>query len=289
MTMNELYDVIIIGAGPAGMNAALYTSRANMKTLMIEKECPGGKMMKTKIIDNYIGSSSNDAMKLASDMFAQSIKYGAKYKQGNVVSIENDIEYKKVVLSNGETLTAKSLILAMGGKLSKDTFKYDNYLNKGLSYCVVCDANFYKDKVVALIGDNKAIEDVDYLANIARKVYFINKGNECSNKSNVENFVNEKEYKIIGKDKVEKIEINNQSYDIDGMFYVSDTNSFNGFVENLETENGYIKVDNNMHTNIDGIYACGDIVNKNIKQVISACGDGALAALEAIKYVNKRK
>lgn len=287
--MEQLYDVIIIGAGPAGMNAALYASRANMKTLMIEKECPGGKMMKTKIIDNYIGGSSTDAMKLASDMFAQSIKYGAKYKQGNVISIEDKEEYKNIVLSNGERIATKSLILAMGGKLSKETFKYDFYLNKGLSYCVVCDANFYKDKTVAIIGDNHSIDDVDYLSNIAQKVYFINNGDGISNKSNVENFINIKDYVINGLDKVENIEINDVKYDIDGVFYVLDTNSFNGFVDNLETQNGYIKVDNNMHTNIDGIFACGDIVNKNIKQVISACGDGALAALEAIKYINKRK
>ena len=102
--MNDIYDVIIIGAGPAGMNAALYTSRANLKTIMIEKECPGGKMMKTKVIENYIGASSTDAMKLASDMFAQSIKYGAKYKQGNIVSLEDNKEYKKVILSNGEEI-----------------------------------------------------------------------------------------------------------------------------------------------------------------------------------------
>ena len=287
--MEEIYDVIIVGAGPAGMNASLYTSRANMTTLMIEKECPGGKMMKTKVIDNYIGSSSNDAMKLASDMFAQSIKYGAKYKQGNVVSIEDLVEYKRVMLSSGESFLSKALILAIGGKLSNDVFKYDYYLNKGLSYCVVCDANFYKDKVVALIGDDKAIEDVDYLSNIAKKVYFINKDNHASNKRNVENFINIKEYKILGQEKVENVEVNNKILEVDGVFYVNDTNSFNGFVENLEIENGYVKVDNNMHTNIEGIYACGDIVNKNIKQVISACGDGALAALEAIKYINKRK
>lgn len=287
--MNDIYDVIIIGAGPAGMNAALYTSRANLKTIMIEKECPGGKMMKTKVIENYIGASSTDAMKLASDMFAQSIKYGAKYKQGNVVSLEDNKEYKKVVLSNGEEILGHSLILAIGGKISDKGFKYDNYLNKGLSYCVVCDANFYKDKVVAIIGTNESIDDVDYLANIAKKVYFINKESDCSNRNNVENFININDYEIIGGEKVEKIIVNNNVYDIDGVFHVENSNNFNGFINNLELENGYISVDKSMHTNIEGIFACGDIVNRNIKQVISACGDGALAALEAIKYVNKKK
>lgn len=287
--MNDIYDVIIIGAGPAGMNAALYTSRANLKTIMIEKECPGGKMMKTKVIENYIGASSTDAMKLASDMFAQSIKYGAKYKQGNVVSLEDNKEYKKVILSNGEEILGHSLILAIGGKISDKGFKYDNYLNKGLSYCVACDANFYKDKVVAIIGTNESIDDVDYLANIAKKVYFINKESDCSNRNNVENFININDYEIIGGEKVEKIIVNNNVYDIDGVFHVENSNNFNGFINNLELENGYISVDKSMHTNIEGIFACGDIVNRNIKQVISACGDGALAALEAIKYVNKKK
>ena len=287
--MNNFYDVIIVGAGPAGMNAALYASRANLKTLMIEKECPGGKMMKTKIIENYIGSSSENAMELASDMFAKSIKYGAKYKQGNVIAISVDDKYKKVILSTKEEYICYSLIIASGGKVDKNNFKYDYYLNKGLSYCVVCDANFYKDKEVAIIGNNKSIDDVDYLSNIAKKVYFINKENELSNRDNVENFININDYEISGVDKVEKIVIKDKKIDIDGVFYLDDSNSFSGFVDNLETEKGYIKVDNNMHTNIEGIYACGDIVNKNIKQVISACGDGALAALEAIKYVNKLK
>ena len=287
--MNNFYDVIIVGAGPAGMNAALYASRANLKTLMIEKECPGGKMMKTKIIENYIGSSSENAMELASDMFAKSIKYGAKYKQGNVIAISVDDKYKKVILSTKEEYICYSLIIASGGKVDKNNFKYDYYLTKGLSYCVVCDANFYKDKEVAIIGNNKSIDDVDYLSNIAKKVYFINKENELSNRDNVENFININDYEISGVDKVEKIVIKDKKIDIDGVFYLDDSNSFSGFVDNLETEKGYIKVDNNMHTNIEGIYACGDIVNKNIKQVISACGDGALAALEAIKYVNKLK
>ncbi len=285
----EIYDVIIIGAGPAGMNAALYTSRANLKTLMIEKECPGGKMMKTKVIENYIGGSSTEAMKLASDMFAQSIKYGAKYKQGNVVSLDNGNDYKRVILSNGEQICAHALILAIGGKISEKGFKYDKYLNKGLSYCVVCDGSFYKNKDVAIIGNNDAIEDVEYLSNIARKIYFINNENSVSNKSNVENFSKTSEYEIHGEEKIENIVINGHKYAIDGAFYVENTNNFNGFIHNLELENGYISVDKNMHTNIEGIYACGDIINKNIKQVISACGDGALAALEAIKYVNKKK
>ena len=284
----EILDCIIVGAGPAGMNAALYASRANLSTLMIEKECPGGKMLKTKIIDNYIGGSS-DAFKLSSDMFAMSIKYGAKYKQATVSNIENVENYKKITLSNGEILYSYALVLAIGGKLSQKSFKYDKFLNKGLSYCVVCDANFYKDKVVALIGDNKSIEDVEYLANIAKKVYFINKEDRVSNRSNVENFNKIDEYEINGEEHIENIIVNDQKIKIDGVFYVSDDNGFVGIVKNIETSNGYIVVDKYMNTNIKGIFACGDIIDRNVKQVITACSDGAIAALEAIKYVNKIK
>ena len=118
---------------------------------------------------------------------------------------------------------------------------------------------------------------------------FINREDGYCNKENVTTIVNTYDYKILGEDKVEAIEVNGEVHKMDGVFYIEDTNNFNGFVSQLETENGYIKVDKNMHTNIEGIYACGDIVNKNIKQVISACADGAIAALEAIKYVNKHK
>lgn len=284
----EIFDCIIVGAGPAGMSAALYASRANLKTLMIEKECPGGKMLKTRTIDNYIGATS-DAFKLSSDMFAQSIKFGAKYKQGKVVNIEDVDNYKKVTLNNGEILYSYTIILAIGGKIVGKGFKYDHYLNKGLSYCVVCDASFYKNKEVAIIGDNNSIEDVDYLANIAQKVYFFNRNDGCSNRENVENFTNINEYEILGSENVEYIRANGEKRRIQGVFYVLDENKFSGIVESLEMDKGYIVVDKYMHTSKDGVFACGDIINRNVKQVVTACSDGAIAALEAIKYVNKLK
>ena len=284
----NILDCVVIGAGPAGMSAALYASRGNLKTLMVEKECPGGKMLKTKVIENYLAGSI-DSFKLASDMFAHSIKFGAKYKQAKVLKIDSVENYKKITLDTGEELYSYSIILAIGGKLSENSFKYDKYRNKGLSYCVICDANFYKDKEVAIIGDNRSIEDVDYLANIAKKVYFINKEEDCSNRSNVENLINIKDYDIQGESIVENIIINDKKIPIDGVFYVSDSNSFSGIVENLKINNGYIAVDNYMHTSEEGIFACGDIIDRNIKQVVTACGDGAIAGIEAIKYVNKCK
>ena len=203
----EIYDVIVVGAGPAGMSAALYTSRANLKTLVIEKECPGGKMITAKKIDNYIGSES-DPFKLASNMFSQVSKAGAKYVTGNVISIKLENKIKKVILSDGKEYNGKSVIFAIGGKVGQNNFKYDYYLNKGLSYCAICDGSFYKGKTVAVIGDNDAVENsVDYLANIADNIYFINIEDKESTRENVENFTKVTDYEIGGKDVVKYIKI----------------------------------------------------------------------------------
>ena len=285
----ETYDVIVVGAGPAGMSAALYTSRANLKTLVIEKECPGGKMIKAKTIDNYIGSES-DPFKLASNMFSQVSKSGAKYVTGNVISIKLENKIKKVILSDGKEYNGKSIILAIGGKVTQNNFKYDYYLNKGLSYCAICDGSFYKGKTVAVIGDNDAVENsVDYLANIADNIYFINIEDKESTRENVENFTKVTDYEIGGKDVVKYIKIGEKMLDVDGVFYEVDSNNFSGFINEITTENGYIKVDENMKTNIEGIFACGDIVYKSVKQVVVAASQGAIAAINAIKYVNQNK
>ena len=285
----ETYDVIVVGAGPAGMSAALYTSRANLKTLVIEKECPGGKMIKAKTIDNYIGSES-DPFKLASNMFSQVSKSGAKYVTGNVISIKLENKIKKVILSDGKEYNGKSIILAIGGKVTQNNFKYDYYLNKGLSYCAICDGSFYKGKTVAVIGDNDAVENsVDYLANIADNIYFINIEDKESTRENVENFTKVNDYEIGGKDVVKYIKIGEKMLDVDGVFYEVDSNNFSGFINEIITENGYIKVDENMQTNIEGIFACGDIVYKSVKQVVVAASQGAIAAINAIKYVNQNK
>lgn len=285
----ETYDVIVVGAGPAGMSAALYTSRANLKTLVIEKECPGGKMIKAKTIDNYIGSES-DPFKLASNMFSQVSKSGAKYVTGNVISIKLENKIKKVTLSDGKEYNGKSVILAIGGKVTQNNFKYDYYLNKGLSYCAICDGSFYKGKTVAVIGDNDAVENsVDYLANIADNIYYINIEDKESTRENVENFTKVTDYEIGGKDVVKYIKIGEKILDVDGVFYEVDSNNFSGFINEITTENGYIKVDENMQTNLEGIFACGDIVYKSVKQVVVAASQGAIAAINAIKYVNQNK
>lgn len=287
--MNNQYDIIVIGSGPAGMSAALYCARANMKTLIVEKECPGGKIIKAKEIGNYIGGS-NDPFTLANSMFTQMSKSGVKYVSGDVIFIDNEDSNKKIVLNDGKEFISKALIIATGGKLGNTQFKYDYYLNKGLSYCAVCDGGFYKGKSVAVIGNNESVENtVDYLSNIASNIYFINIEDKKSVSENVENFTNIKDYVIGGKDIVEHIEIDGKTIKVDGVFYDLESNNFSGFSDKLETQNGYIKVDSNQQTNLEGIFAAGDIVNGSVKQVIVASSQGAIAALNAIKYVNKNK
>lgn len=287
--MDNVYDIIIVGSGPAGMSAGLYSARANMKTLVIEKECPGGKILKAKSIDNYIGGNS-DPFKLSSDMFSQMSKSGAKYITGTVISIVNEEKTKKVILSNGKEYWAKAIILAIGGKVSQTEFKYDYYLNKGLSYCAVCDGSFYKGKSVAIIGNDEAVENaVDYLSNIASNIYFINIEGKKSTRENVENYTYVNEYEIGGNPNIEYIKIGDKTISVDGVFYEVDSNNLGGFVDILETKNNYIITDNNMSTNVEGIYACGDVVSDSIKQVAIAVSQGATAALNAIKYVNKNK
>jgi thioredoxin reductase (NADPH) len=284
--MDELYDIIIVGAGPAGMSAALYGARANKKVLIVEKECPGGTMLKAKSIDNYIGGDS-DPFILSSNMFSQVSKLGVKYVSGSVVNID---ESKNITLQNGKKFKAKTIIVATGGRVGNTNFKYSNYLNKGLSYCAVCDGSFYGGKTVAVIGNNDSVENtVDYLSGIVSNIYFINIEDKKSTKENVENFTNISNYEIGGKDSVEYIKIADKTYKIDGVFYEDNTNSFSGFVDSLEIENGYIKTNNNQETNLPGIYAAGDIVSGSVKQVVVAASQGAIAALSAIKYINKSK
>lgn len=287
--MDELYDIVVVGAGPAGMSASLYGVRANKKVLIIEKECPGGKMLKAKEIDNYIGGNT-DPFKLASDMFSQVSKQGVKYVSGTVINIDLKEDYKEITLQNSKKIKSKTIILAIGGKVSSTSFKYDYYLNRGLSYCAICDGGFYKDKTVAVIGNNESVENtVDYLAGIASNIYFINIEDRESTYKNVENFTRISDYEIGGKDNIEYIIVNGKKINVDGVFYDDESNNFSGFINNLETENGYIKTNHNQETNIEGIYAAGDIVSNSVKQVIVAASQGAVAALSAIKYINKRK
>ena len=297
-----MYDVIIIGAGPAGMTSAIYLRRANKKVLLLEEKSYGGAIINSLDIENYPACPHITGFDLATKMFEQVKELETDIKFEKVINIKNGKE-KKVITSKNEYLT-KSIIIATGTnnrKLGLDN--EDNYIGKGLSFCATCDGNFYKGKVVAVVGGgNTAISDAIYLSDIAKKVYLIHRREEfrafdkyleiLKKKNNVEFILNSNITKLNGSDKLESIEVtdlelNKKIIKVDGLFVAIGQNPNNEFFSNLVKldNDGYVK-SNSALTNIKGIFIAGDIRSKKVRQLVTATSDGAIAAMEAINYLN---
>jgi len=291
------YDCIVVGAGVAGMTAAIYLKRSNMNVLLIEKEMPGGQLNRTTEIENYPGFVKINGSDLALSIYDQIKKLEIDYKYGNVVEIINDNDMK-VVKTNRDTYQAKNIIIATGRIPKKLGFENEEKLiGHGISYCAICDGFFFKDKEVAIVGGgNSALTGALYLSNLASKVYIINRKDKLKadsilqekikEKSNIELLFNSQITKINEKDNIlDSIEVNNNKLNIQGLFIYIGFNPDITFLEklNIKNNNGYIIVDENMKTNIDGIYACGDIIDKKVYQVATAIGDAAIAATSVQK------
>lgn len=284
------YDCVVIGAGAAGMTAAIYLKRSNLNVLLIEKEIPGGQINNTWTIDNYPGLPNVSGPDLASKMFEQVTNLRIESIFENVISIKND-DFKTVKTSNKE-IKAKSIVIATGRKPRLLGLKNEEKLiGKGISFCSLCDGFFYKDKIVAVIGGgNSALEGALYLAGICKEVILIHRRDQfradelnitkVKNKSNIKILFNSEITKINGDVKLESIVINNELFNVSGIFiYIGHEPDLN-FIDDLKLElnNGYIIVDKNMKTNIPKIYACGDIIKKEVYQIATAIGEGAVAA-----------
>ena len=296
--MDIQYDVIIIGSGPAGMAAAVYASRAGLNTAILEYSAPGGKLVKTNEIENYPGIGKINGADLAMQMHEHSISFGAKYLYGEVVDII-DGKVKTIVCADGNKYETKSVIIATGTKERKLNIpNEEEMIGRGVSYCAVCDGAFFKDKVVTVIGGgNAALEEALYLTNFANKVYVVIRRDEFRAEKSVQD-------KVLDNDKIEVItkhlpvEIVTEGgfvsgliikdvesskktkLDTQGIFPYIGSDPALGFVNNLnlDLENGYVVVDNQMRTNVEGIYAAGDICVKQLRQVVTAANDGAIAA-----------
>lgn len=295
-----MYDVIIIGMGPAGMNAALYAKRSGLNVLVLEKSIPGGLVNITNKVENYLGNGISTGKELVERMLEHIKKFDIEYRRESVNEISLDGEIK-VVKTNKSEYKAKALILASGRVPKKgDNEKISKLEGKGISYCAICDAPFYKDKVVGIIGGgNSAFDEGLYIADFAKKVYMFIRSNEikadeifikkAKEKENVEILLNSTVTDLIEKDdKLSGVEINNKDkIDLDGLFlYIGYTPSVNYFKDlNITDETGYIIVNQSMETKISGIFAAGDIIKKGIYQIITAASDGSIAALSAKKYV----
>lgn len=307
----QMYDVIIIGAGPAGLSAAIYAGRARLKTLLIEKGKDGGQIILTSEIENYPGSLEKESGRsLIKRMTEQVASFGVERAADTIVDVElsNDV---KVIKGKKEEYQGRSVIIASGAfprPIGCENEK--DFMGKGLSYCATCDAAFFEDMEVFVIGGgNSAVEEAMFLSTFARKVTIIqNLAELTADAIAIEQIMaNEKVHYVYnsvvesleGDGIVESITIRNTETDEITRFEADEEDgligvfSFIGYLpqskifENVvEMENGYIKTDEKMATNIPGVYAAGDVRVKNVRQVVTASGDGCTAAVAVEKYLH---
>ena len=298
-----MYDIIIIGAGPAGLTAGIYARRALKKTLILEAVSYGGQIINTLDIENYPTEEHISGFDFATKLYNQTKNLGAEIKFEKVTDINNQKDYKEVITTK-ESYKAKTVIIATGADNRKLGIEREKELTgKGISYCATCDGAFYRKKDVAIVGGgNTAIEDAIYLSDIVNKVYLIHRRDtfradetlieQLNEKKNIEFLYNSRITKVIGEKKLEKIEVtgndNTQEIEVSGLFIavgkVPETANFAKIVD--VNENGYIIAGENCHTNIPGIFVAGDTRVKELRQLVTATSDGAIAATEAIKYIN---
>ena len=301
-----MYDIIIIGAGPAGLTASIYAKRSNKSVLVFEASNPGGEIINTSKIDNYPALPHVSGYDFAMNLYNQTKEMGVEFKFERVTNINNYEDYKEVTTSK-DTYKCKTIIIATGNDnrlLGLDGEK--RLTGKGVSYCATCDGAFFKGKDVCVVGGgNIALNDTIYLSDIVNKVYLVYKKdafsaeevyiNRLKELKNVEILLNSSVIGIKGEDKLESVTIkdNTHEYDLNvsGLFVVVGRNPQNENFKNIikMDDKGYIIAGEDCHTNIDGIFASGDNRTKSLRQLVTACADGANAAMEAIKYVNNNK
>ncbi|NLX62309.1 MAG: thioredoxin-disulfide reductase [Tissierellia bacterium] len=310
--MSGIYDVIIIGGGPAGLAAGLYASRSRLKTLILEKEKMGGQIVTTDEVANYPGSIENaSGPSLIKRMVEQAEEFGAEMKIDEIKEVDLEGKIKVLKGSNGE-YKAKAVIIATGAQPRKIGCPGEaEFTGRGVSYCATCDAAFFEDMEVFVVGGgDTAVEEGMYLTKFARKVTIIHRRDELRAAKSIQEkaFANEKMHfmwdsvvkEIKGDGIVESMVVENVktgelteivANEEDGTFgifvfigFLPNTELFEGIID---MENGYIVTDQDMKTNIPGVFAAGDVRAKSLRQVVTATGDGAIAAIQAEKYIEE--
>ena len=295
------FNTIIIGSGIAGMTASIYLKRANISVLLIEKNVPGGQITRASSVENYPGFKQIDGASLAMNVFEQVQNLGIDIKFADVKKIEL-VDDKKIVKTGNEEFICDNIIVATGRNPRKLLLPHEKELiGHGISYCALCDGSFYKDKDVAIVGGgNSALGEALYLSNICHKVYLIHRRDEYRAASNLINAVKEKQnIELIINSNITKLNekdgylnsiiINdNKQINVSCVFiYIGNTPDIS-FLDNLNLtiKDDYIIVNNDMETNIKGIYACGDVIYKNTYQLTTAVGEATVAANSIIKQGN---
>ncbi len=310
--MNKIYDVIILGAGPAGLTAGLYAGRSRLSTLIIEKEQDGGQIAMTDEIENYPGQllEGESGMTLTERMAQQAEKFGAERAYDEIQSADLSGDVKKLVGYNDEYL-AKTVIIAAGAFPKPIGCENEEaFVGRGISFCATCDGFLYSGREIFVVGGgDSAVEEAIYLTKFAKKVTIIHRRDQLRAAKSIQEkaFTNPKiaflwdsvVTRVDGEDTLNTLEVKNvktgevtviRAEEADGCFglfgfvgYQPNTALFGG---QMELQNGYIVTDENMHTNIPGVFAAGDIRVKSLRQVVTAAADGAIAAMQAEHYIS---
>ncbi|AGE65087.1 thioredoxin reductase [Bacillus subtilis XF-1] len=303
----KIYDVIIIGAGPAGMTAAVYTSRANLSTLMIERGIPGGQMANTEDVENYPGFESILGPELSNKMFEHAKKFGAEYAYGDIKEVVDGKEYK-VVKAGSKEYKARAVIIAAGAEYKKIGVPGEKELGgRGVSYCAVCDGAFFKGKELVVVGGgDSAVEEGVYLTRFASKVTIVHRRDKLRAQSILQarafdnekvDFLWNKTVKEIHEENgkvgnvtlVDTVTGEESEFKTDGVFIYIGMLPLSKPFENLgiTNEEGYIETNDRMETKVEGIFAAGDIREKSLRQIVTATGDGSIAAQNVQHYVEE--
>ena len=302
-----IYDVIIIGGGPAGYTAALYATRAGLNTLLIERMSAGGQLTLTGDVDNYPGFEEGiDGFTLGMKMQASAERFGAVTEYAEVLSLDLTEKTKKVITDSGEFFS-KTVIIATGANPKTLGIDRENaLLGRGVHYCAHCDGRFYKDKTVAVVGGgNSAAADALYLSRLAKKVYLIHRRDTLratkiyheplKSAQNIKFIWDSSITEFLGNSRVEGAKIKNlktgeiTSLSCDGIFVSIGRKPATDFIKDIISldENGYVIADETTKTNIDGVFAAGDLRRKALRQIVTAVSDGATAVHFAEEYLNK--
>jgi len=310
MARNEMYDVIIIGGGPAGLTAGIYAMRAALKAVLIEKGLPGGQVAITKGVENYPGFIDISGFDLSEKFLQHAMWYGLEIVQQEVGTVEPGIDFHSVRLENGQVLNAYSIIMAVGGKARRLDVpgEIDNF-GKGVSYCATCDGFFFRNKTDCVVGGgDTALEDALYLAKITERVYLIHRRDEFrASRILQQRILLEPKIEIIldtvvteiksGEQGVRSVALRNTQTSEEKELEVEGVFIFVGFSPHSSlapigvktSTTGYVLTDDKCETNIPGIFAVGDLRQNYAKQIVIAASEGCIAALAAARYVEAKK
>jgi thioredoxin reductase (NADPH) len=308
--MDNHFNVIVIGAGAAGLTAGIYLSRAKVKTLILNEGAVGGQMVLTHEIANYPGVENISGYELARTMKLQAQKFGCTIKSNTkITSLNLTDELKKVTVNGKDVYTSNAVIIATGGRSRMiGAAGEEKFKGKGISYCATCDGDFFQDKEIIVVGGgNSALEEAVSLTKYASKLTIVHQFDhfqafehyvdEAKKNEKISFIMESKIIEFIGDEKLESVKIQNQATQeitemkIDGVFifigYVPNTESLEGIIELNQWKE--IVVDKDMKTNLPGVFAAGDSIQKRYRQVTTAVAEGTIAALSAAEYVNNLK